>query len=456
MFKSSPILLKKAVTLFFAVMASGVLQFIFLPGIQPVKADNFYSSGGNVDQCEFASTLGVQYNSLGSGGISWNGGDVQGQSGNWIQSNNMRTVADVTFPDAHRFENFGHYVAVPPNTRVDVGFFVWNYSGHDVTVDGVRLFTSLTDPSRGDITRLGGGGNYGTFTANGFGTRGGKAVMTGSPGTFANRTDYGGRIIYSFDTIQPMQYQSFSATPQWSGGNLTVRYDLTLRNTSTYNLNNIRVVDDLPSGATYDQTHNFSAGQTRTITYFDNMGTNYPGVINNDPARVYDPNRHYERASDAYSGILDSNPETRPAFAMRDDSNAPSGWNAAQPSWGATGGGMFAVELIPYNFPTAAVSLNVAPQISHEKQVRDADEDWSNGNTITPSLTDSSLNEFDYRIQVTNNGGVTRDGVEVVDDYDQGLIEILDAAGGTDNGDTITRRWFCYNQSAYYAGFSSS
>lgn len=432
---------KKVFSITAAILISGVLQFFYVINYAtPVQADDFYPTGGSVPSCSFASTLGVQYNSIGGNGISWSNGDVRGESGNWIQSNNMRSVADITFPDAHRYPNLGHYVAVPPNTRVEVGFFAWNYSGHSINVDALRLFTSYSDVSRGDITRLGAGGSYGNHCAKDFGCRGGKSVLTGSLGSYENRQDVGGRIAYTFDTIQPMQNVSFTASPQWSGGNLTVRYDLTLRNTSSYNLSNIRVRDTLPSGAVHDQTYSFSAGQTRTITYYDNMGSNYPGIINNDPARVYDPNRHYERASDAYSGNYDSSPETRPAFALRDDdaNGSPAGWNANQPSWGSAGGGLFAVELIPYNFPTSETSLNVAPRISHEKLVRDADEDWGKENTITPSYFNEGENEFDYQITVTNNGGQTRDGVITTDDYDENLIEILDANGGNDNGDTIT------------------
>ncbi len=399
--------------------------------VSKVKADSFYSSGGDVDNCSFASTVGVQYNSIGGNGVSWNASDVEGNSGSWIQSHSMLDVADISYPDAHKYPGVGDYVAVPPNTHVEFGMWVWNYSGHNVDVDSIHFFTSRSDPSLGDLTRVGAGGSYASTSMPGFGTRSGKRITTGSIGTFNHRTAHGGRIFYSFDTIQPIQLVSFTATPTWSGSSLVVRYDVTLRNVSAYNLGNIRVRDVMPSGAVYDQTHTINSGQTRTFSYTENWGTSYPENIVNDGVTIYDNNRHVETQSATQPSISNySNPEVRPAVAMRDDSNAPSGWNSGQPTWGQINRPPITVELIPYNFSTNQVSVNASPDLRVTKVVTDSDEIEVKSNEVR------NQEEFLYTIRVENLGG-TADNIVVVDDYDQDQIDILDADSGVNDGDTL-------------------
>jgi len=400
--------------------------------VTKVKADSFYDTGGDTDNCSFASTIGVQYNSIGGNGVSWNSADVEGNSGNWIQGHSILDVADISYPDAHKYPGIGDYVAVPPNTHVEFGMWVWNYSGHDVNVDNVHFFTSRSNTDLGDLTRLGAGGSYASTSMPGFGTRSGKRVITGSLGTFNNRTAHGGRIFYSFDTIQPIQLVSYTATPVWSGNNLSVRYDITLRNVSFYTLGNIRIRDVMPSGAVYDQTHTFTAGQTRSFSYSEDWGTNYPTTIVNDGATIYDGNHHIETQSAIQPSISNySDPEIRPAIAMRDDSNAPSGWNSGQPSWGQINRAPLTVELIPYNFPTSQVSLDVAPNLVVTKTVSDDDETNVKNNSV------NNQENFNYTINIENTGGKATN-VHIVDDYDEGLINITDSDGGTDDGSKIT------------------
>ncbi len=421
-------LLKKFMLLNFILSISGVYGLI---ATQPVYADSFYPSG-NVGGCRVATVVGVQYNSLGGNGVNWNSSHVEGVSGNWVQSHRFTEVADITYPDAHRYPYIADKVAVPPNTRIEIGSWSYSYADHGVNIDAIHFFTSRVNPSEGDLTKLGAGGTYGTIGMNGFPARSGKYITTGSLGYFPDRTDMNGQVMYSFETIQPMQVQSFTATPQWNGDNLTVQYNLQLRNISTYNLSAIRVRDVMPSGAVYDQTHNFSAGQTRTITYSENWGTNYPTSIVNDPATIWDNNWHEETQSAVQPSIVTfDDPAIRPGVVMRDDLGAPANWNAGQPVWGQIERPPVIVTLIPYWFNSGQVRLDVPPNLTVSKTVSDNDETNVESNDTRPN------EEITYDIEVRNIGG-RADNVVITDDYDQDLIEILDADGGNDNGDTIT------------------
>lgn len=402
--------------------------FLFAP---KVSADSFYSTGGDPFYCAFGGTFGVQYSSLGGGGISYNGGDVQGQGAGWMQSTPVNSVTAINGFYGDRYSP-GNTVAVPPNSTVEIGYWAWNLSGHHVNIYGVDLFTSRPNPAEGDITRLGAGGSMATSCNNVGGCRTGKRIQFGGQGGFGADPagNSGGRVVYSFTTIQPIQQQSFTATPTYSGGNLTVNYALTLRNTSTYNVGNIRVVDNLPSGGTFDQTFSFNAGETRTINWSDNMGTSYPGTLTNN-ARVYDNNTYSESTARPKSNPFDTSLDAQAGLIYRDDLDAPSGWNAAQGVWASDQFSTFTVRIIPYNFASSNVSLDLAPNIQVEKLVSDSDETNVSANTAL------NQEEITYTINVSNTGG--RSGTyNIVDNYDQNYLSIIDADGGTDNGDTIT------------------
>lgn len=433
-------IIKKFIILNFILSISGIYNLAL---IQPVQADSFYPSG-DANECNFAQATSVSYRGLpnnctGANYVSYNSSQVYGESGSYPENHNFHDVADVTYPDAHRYRGVADRVGVPPNTRIDVGYYIHNYSGHTITADHAYLFVSRSNTANGDWGRLGSGGTVSGIDYLYMGnwqTRDGRHVNLGNLGTYpANPLSNppNGRTIYPFTTIQPIQIQSRTATPEFvGGGNLRIRYDLTVRNVSSYNLPNIRVIDDLPSGETFDQTVTFNSGQTRTFTYYANMGSSYSTNITNSPARISDPNRHKEEGAIAGSSIYDHNPETRTIIVNRTDSGAPSGWTARQPDFVSyPQGDYYFIELIPYTVYSGNTTVNVPPNISIEKVVSDNDETRVESNDSRPA------EEITYDITVRNTGG-NATGVVVVDDYDEDMLDILDADGGSDNGNTIT------------------
>ncbi len=411
------------------VLASSGITNLFMA--TPVKADSFYPDG-DVGGCKVATVMGVQFNDLGGNGVNWDSGNVSGESGAWIQNHHFNQVADITYPDAHKYPYVADRVAVPPNTRIEIGEWTYSYAGHGVNINNINFFTSRSNPADGDLTRLGAGGSYGTIYMNGFPARSGKYVNTGYVGYFGDHVSSYGHVIYSFDTIQPIQLQSFTANPIWNGSNLTVRYTAIIRNVSAYNLCNIRFRDVLPTGAIFDQTFCVNSGQNVTLTYDDNWGTNYPNTIINDPATIWDNNWHDESQSESMPSIYEGgNPNVRPGIVQRDDIGSPSGWSAGQPIWGQAERPPINVVLIPYWFNSGQVRLDVPPVLTISKTVSDQDE-------TNVKTNDSRPNEdISYNITIGNTGGKAT-GVVVVDDYDQSLIKITDPNGGSGNGNTIS------------------
>lgn len=406
------------------------LSFLGLLTNNIVKADYFYGSGGDPYYCAFAATFGVQYSSLGVG-VSYNGSQVQGWGAGSIQSTPVNAVTAINAHYGDRYDNMRH-VAVPPGSTVQVGYWVWNLTGHNVNVPRVDLFTSRSNPNEGNITRLGAGGGYSTVCDAVGSCRSGNLIVIGDQGSFGSdpNGNAGGRVVYSFNTIQPIQQVSYSATPEWSGANLNIRYDLTLRNVSTYNVGNIRVLDSLPSGATYDQTHSLNAGETRTITYYDNWNTSYPLNITNN-VQIFDNNTYTESTSQTKANSLDLNPNAQTGLIWRDDHNAPSGWAAPQGTWASHNFSTFSVSIIPYNFTSSNATVNLSPSVQTTKTVSDSNETNVTNNTAL------NRENITYNVSVTNNGGRVND-VVVTDNYDQNFISINYTDGGTDNGDTLT------------------
>jgi len=200
-------------------------------------------------------------------------------------------------------------------------------------------------------------------------------ISTGDQGNFGYDPGggRGGNIIHTFNTIQPIQQVGYNVSQQWSGGNLTLRYDLTLTNVSSYNVGNIRVVDSLPSGASFDQTFSFAAGQTQTITYYDNLGTSYPTTISNT-ATVYDNNRYVESVSRPKSHSQDTSYDAQAGLIWKNDHDSPPGWYAPQGSWASHNFSLYEVEIMPYYFETVNVSTDVSPNLNIVKRVSDSNE----------------------------------------------------------------------------------
>lgn len=415
------------------IILFSVLLLFYFTSISPLnkeaKADYFYPNG-NLGECKFSSTIAVGYDNLGGGGIDWNNNHVSGYSRSWVDNARFTDVATPWTPDAHRYTTASS-VAVPPNTRVSVAFYVWNYSGHWVNVDNIHLFNSRHG-SNGGVTRLGAGGNFTTTCIDPLGCRSGRRVVTGSVGGYAHHGNEDGRIIYSFETIQPITGVDLTSTPIWEGENLRVQYNLTLRNNSSYDLCNIRIRDTMPSGAVYDQDYCINAGQTRTIAYYDDMGNTYPLSIVNDGVNIYDNNWHTEDTAEAMTWSGDNRVETKTTIPFRDDdpSGSLAGWNSPQPSWGMQGGELYEVTLIPYNFSSGEARLDLDQNVEISKTVSDSNETEVTHNTA------ENREEITYKVTVTNNHARV-DNMRVIDDYDENYLTILDTDGGMDDDDRI-------------------
>ncbi|MCX8035030.1 MAG: hypothetical protein N3A71_01960 [Candidatus Dojkabacteria bacterium] len=423
-----------------SILLIGVLVLIPLLSSGKARADEFYINGGLADDCHVGFTTSISYGALpaqstGSGGITYDAAHIRGASGNGYPEATRFApdLGTLLYPNARRYPDIATEIVVPPNSRVDIGFYDHNYSGHNTWLYDAYLFLSRTDTNAGDLGRLGAGGNYGTLSwreTSGTKNRSGRYAtlplnynaLTDSNPNYSNQT---GRTIYSFTTIQPIIVQGRNVTPEFTGGgNMRLRYDLTVRNQSAYSLPNVSVSQNLPNGQTFSSTYNFAPSETKVITYFADMGTSYPTQIISAQAEIYDPNFHKETASVSASG-------ERGIIVRRGDAGAPANWSANQPDYIASGD-YISVTLIPYRTYSQQNTTTVPPQLSVIKRVSDSNESNVQTNTVEPN------EDFTYTISVSNAGGIANN-VRVTDDYDQNDLTIVSTNPvGVDNADIIT------------------
>ncbi len=405
-----------------------------------VKADNFYISDGDAEECHVGVTTSISYGLLptqqkGLNGITFNPDQVQG-IGKDRYAEETKFAPDLgtlAYPNARRYPDIATSVSVPPNSRIDIGFYDHNYSGHNTWIYDAYLFLSRQNPNNGDLGKLGAGGAQGTVAwKEGEENKSRSGRLLTVPVNYEALIDenpanssQNGRTIYSFTTIQPIIVESRTITPEFlENGNLRLKYDLKISNKSQYNLPNILVTQLLPNAQTFTESFNFNPLETKVITYFAEMGRDYDNQINSAAAEIYDPNFHTETAS-----IGDS--DERAVIIRRGDSGAPQDWSANQPDYVAPGD-YLGVTLIPYTTYSDKDITIVPPKLSVSKKVSDSNELNVKSNTVEPN------EQFSYTIEVKNTGGTARN-VQVIDDYDQADLTIISTDPiGIDNGETIS------------------
>lgn len=404
---------------------------MFLPK-KTVQADYFYPSGDNAE-CKFASTIAVGYENPGNNSnISWDSALVSGNDKNWLTSHKFTDVANPFYPDARRYPGIADKVSVPPNTKISIAFYAWNYTGHDVNVGSVHLFNSKHNNQYG-LTNLGASGTYATscFTINSSPyCRTGQRIISSAIGNYANRGNENGRIIYDFYSIQPIQLISFSGSPDYSMENLILHFNLKLKNISNYNLCNIRIYDKLPSGNVFDRTICINSHSLIDINYDDNLGKTFQTSFVNDPATIFDQNFLIESSADPMNSRTDNRVETKSAIAFRNDSNSPTDWFASQSSWGEEISSLYTVQIIPYSFKTNNISLNLDQKISIDKFVKDSDE------AFQINIHSNNLEQIEYKILVTNLKAAISE-IEIFDPINLTFLDIIDLGGAEINGNML-------------------
>jgi len=369
--------------------------------------------------------------------VTYNPTDLSGATNSYIETHRFTDVANPYYPNAKRYAGIADKVSVPPNTKVDIGSYAWNFTGHNVYVDKMSLYLSRPDSSLGDLTRLGAIGSEGTTCWNSSGRnicRSGKKVDVNISSTYGNYGNDYGKILYSFETIQPIKISNTRVIPEYKldDGGMRYRYEVTLQNVSNYDICGLSLKHTVASGNTIELGGCVFANLSFKHIYHSNYFTSsYPRTISHNTVTVSDPNRHTEIVSIPNSTSFES-PEETNSVVYRDDQDqsSPSQAFGTQPGWGSENGTV-SVELIPYSISKELGVMTLDQQVSVGKYISDSDE------TETFYTNSNIEEEIKYTLYVQSSASkVNR--LTVIDDYDENSIEILDAPGGTIKDGKIT------------------
>lgn len=401
-----------------------------------VSADSFYPSW-NIASCKFAHTTAIQYSSVGKG-VTYNSSDLSGVTNSYIESHRFTDVANPYYPNAKRYAGIADKVSVPPNTKVDIGSYVWNFTGHNVYVDKMSLYLSRPNSSLGDFTRLGAIGSEGTTCWNSSGhniCRSGKKVDVNISSTYSNYGNDYGKILYSFETIQPIKITTAKVIPELLDGEIRYRYEVTVSNTSTYNLCGITLKHIVASGNLIEMSSCINANSEYKFVYYSNLqASSYPRTISHNIVTVSDPNRHTEIVSIPNSTSFES-PEETNVIVYRDDQDqsSPSQAYGTQPGWGSENGTV-AVELIPYvvetnSFFEALPELNISKSF---KNISAEENERLDKTYIVPG------DKVEFTLKYSNTGVSFAEDVKILDNISGIEIEKIETVYGEVSGNTIT------------------
>lgn len=420
-----------------------LVSFIFACVIsltpKTVKADYFYPSGDTVN-CNIAQSTSITVNRLPENidkddSISYDSHLVVGQYVDFPQNHTITDIADITYPDARRYLGVADRVSAPPDAVLDVGYFVFNYSGHQVDVVNGYFFFSKTDQL----------GDWGRFGINGP-TRSVSYLING---TWVNKV---GKTIYK-ENWGSWPVSSFSAPPRGTLiGQITlgeqIQYDTTgvsyEINESSEIVANITVI--VKNIAGYDLTDleyrhgtfseqfalskNGEAGDTKEINYSLNLGRNYGRQIDIGRPAIINNSQHTECLLEAGQNWNSTNPDTRSIVTFRSDQNAGS-WLGSQIDLNTEpSGDSMCITMIPYTKHLKSLYIDVLPQLSSEITLSDNDE-----------ISTKSLSTFVAQTSVVNItvADTIIDGkeIKIALDFKKENIRFLDTCGGRIYGDSV-------------------
>jgi len=428
---TAPLKLLKLFIFLFALVFSYAIFFH-----TDVSADTFYPLW-NIASCKFAHTTAIQYSSVGKG-VTYTSSDLSGSTSSYIETHRFTDVANPYYPNAKRYAGVADKVSVPPNTRVDIGSYTWNFTGHNVYVDKMSLYLSRPDSSLGDLTRLGAVGNEGTTCWNSSGhniCRAGKKVDVKISSTYGNYGNDYGKILYSFETIQPIKITNAKVIPELLDGEVRYRYEVTVSNTSSYNLCGITLKHTVTSGNLIEMNSCINANSEYKFVYYSNyIASSYPRTISHNTVTVSDPNRHTEIVSIPNSTSFES-PEETNVVVYRDDQDqsSPSQAYGTQPGWGSENGTV-AVELIPYIVETNSF-IEALPELNISKSFRNISAE-ENGRTDKTYIVPGDKIEFN--LKYGNIGEAFAEDVKIFDSISGIEVDKIETINGEVSGNTIT------------------
>lgn len=321
---------------------------MFIISIPTVRADSFYPSG-DVRYCELVTAVGLAIGDLPASGVNnveYEAANVSGEFGSWITSHTIHDVANVYAGSLRRYPQVLGSISAPPGTRVDIGMWWLNYSGHSIDTGTSYLYLGAGGTgleSVLDIPYV--SGSLGYLHNGVVKNRNGNRVEIPLMGNLPNTSISGapaGKVIASGVIKKPLQITNIKAECVFDPrGHVIMSKYIKLRNTSQFTQNNIRI-------ASNNQTANMPPQQENVTRIDEDLGYIYSNAVNGSFVAVYNPS--INTACGTSGGVKgdDTDPGSHIFFVSRNDSSNRS-WFGLQTDIAAVPrGDFFCIKQIPY------------------------------------------------------------------------------------------------------------
>lgn len=429
--------ISKYLSLLASAFIGAFLLIYFAPEV--VWADYFYPSGETVN-CNIAQSTSVTVNRLPENivkddSITYDSHLVVGYSADFPQNHTITDIADITYPDARRYLGVADRVSAPPDAVLDVGYFVFNYSGHQVDVVNGYFFFSKTD-QLGDWGRFGvqGPTRSVSYLINGsWVTKVGKTIYKDNWGSWpvsSFSAPPSGLLIGQMTLGEPIQYETTGVSYAINeSGEVIVNISVIVRNVAGYDVSNIEykhgLFNEIFSLSSYGNIND-----NWEIEYSINLGKNYGKRINIGQPEIVVNSMHTECLLEAGQSWSSTDPDTRSIVTYRDDQNAGAWLGAQIDLTTQPSGDSMCITMIPYTKHLKTLYIDVLPQLRTEITLSDNDE-----------LSAKTLNTFVGQTYLADVSVVDTvvDGsnIEARISFDEDKIFILDTCGGRIVGEEV-------------------
>jgi hypothetical protein len=200
-----------------------------------------------------------------------------------------------------RKKGLGDRISVAPGSKVDIYTFTKNESLVPIDIYSYRLFISRTNIINGDLTRLG-------MYSDGI-YLGRKYAINTVTQSIAPSESIDAFQIYSFNVVQPIQIQSYTVSEKFTDNGLDLDFNLILENSSEYQVCNIELSQQLPSGKVFESNVCLSPNSSLALNYSDTLIHPIPNIITVESLEVKDNNYQYESISTQKINELDKSME---------------------------------------------------------------------------------------------------------------------------------------------------
>ena len=384
-------------------MFPAMLQ-LALAQIPVIHADSFGSTN-DAWYCEFIPAIGVFRGdtSVVPQAVEFNASAIKGLHKSRIPTLKLQDLANIYVGTLGRYKDVASRVSVAPGMQVFLGFYGYNFAGHNVTVH--KVFIPVDFPGQGwyglldqppvvsrSVTYINRGVAY---------TRTGRFLVFEPKKTFKNNTSYAGVSLGSVRIKQPIKILENSLECSMdTAGNQTVEHTVCVQNTGGF-AERIRL---------FDSTYTLSSNAKICKTRINAVSAGSPVASASQKLTVLDSKTgclSFTAPRGDYNSAVHKS-----VFVLRDDASFSLSWRGFQPGLTTKdnlNNKTLCITRIPYKLRLEPKTCNfpISAQIRQESIACVSDQEHMLVTQFSVKNTGILIKNLNVRIYVKNKPQIT-------------------------------------------------